>query len=651
MDEPGCMTLQEASDILDKEAPDAPLLALGQTVFWDEPLKGGIVRRLRELGDKRPFVAGVHDTDYFAKFGTSKRTRGYAALPHNDTTTKNLWSAAGEFSALFGSETVVAKDYLVQAGGKVAKVEQARPGFLDDVTEAPGWRGVVSLNPDPKITAEKELAPLFPELYDTLDWAVRSSLALVSGEHRSGSERTASRLLTMACDASEHPDVTTLADYYEHLIPGLYNLVAGSQVDLKTTRTSRLLQFNRATADRARFDIVSLFLSNDTRSVAENAYNECLRGTEMYTLDRFGTGALPFDLVIPGVGRGTLRIGNRGGVVQTPNPVGFSFKQRPQTSAELAALIEDKFGPDCVLVGKAVSLILMLAREFVFVFHEGASMYVDRSACMTHRLAESGSPLRLNPILRVKYEPWDAMADCCAWLKLPNDLIRPFGTEELSAPSFAVRWREVGNRQRELLATLAKSRRPLDLLKFFQSALGGNWTCLANEYEGMHSELVDLAEEILEIKRQKQTVLDQMRAQRQKKHAIQAAKGEHWRAKFFEKSPDDDDIAVRAVFDDEYRKADLELDALRQQFRLLSDAQSARVSTKAVRRIHERRAAIALEAEMMRLRLIREATLATVGLEKAGHRPSAWWFPLVCPDGAWSDAMFDAATYRLERLS
>src|SRR5687767_2651655 len=111
------LTLEEALAELQKVAPEAPFLALGQTIFWDEPMKGGILLASQRLGYKRRLVAGVHDTDYFAKLPSGPRQPGrFKALPHNDTTTKGLWSAAAEFSTLFGSETVVSREILQSAG-------------------------------------------------------------------------------------------------------------------------------------------------------------------------------------------------------------------------------------------------------------------------------------------------------------------------------------------------------------------------------------------------------------------------------------------------------------------------------------------------------------------------------------------------------
>src|SRR5436190_4069590 len=149
------LSVKEALGRLEKIAPDAPFLALGQTVFWDEPMKAGIALASKRLGYKREFVAGVHDTDYFAKLPSGKRQPGkFKAFPHNDTTTKGLWSAAGEFSSLFGSETVVTREKLQSGGLRVERVRRARPDILDEATEAWGWRGVVSLDDAPPVTAE-----------------------------------------------------------------------------------------------------------------------------------------------------------------------------------------------------------------------------------------------------------------------------------------------------------------------------------------------------------------------------------------------------------------------------------------------------------------------------------------------------------------
>jgi hypothetical protein len=594
------------------------------------------------------FVAGVHDTDYFAKGARPDGPAGFEAVAHNDTTTKGLWSAAGEFSALFGSETVVSRERLLEAGAKVGWIQAARPGFLDEVTEAWGWRGVVSHEKRPKTTAECPLAPLFPVLFRTFSWALDESLALISGPYRREAEQVASRIQTMVCGLAQ--ESSTLGDFYRSLLPAMFDLAAGENLGLTATSTTQLLRFNTKTAGLPRFDLLKGFLDPRTWTSARAAYDQAVHDGEAYTLDRFGAGALPFDLYVPGLGRGTLRLGSKGGLVMTTTPVGFSYKTRPETPAELAAVIEAKFGPDCVLVGKAVALIGMLAAEFVFVFHEGASGYTRASRAFHRSLAQAGACPPLHPVLRVTYEPWQALADCCVWFKLPEPLRRPFGADEISGPSFAARLEETQRRQREILSELAAIRRPLELVRWLDANLGGQWRCLAAQYEALHDDVGRIRDSLARIKAAKARVVEDIRRATRERVEAERAKGRQWRERIFEREPTVEDLAERD------RLTGLVLQAVRQVASLKSDwhrlqaEQDALVNEPGVLKSRQRREDIALEAELARVRLIREAVIATDGLDKAGHRPSAWWFPLVCPSGTWFRATMRRATYRLESL-
>jgi len=649
MDSP-CPSQEQVLSELERAAPGAPFLALGQTVFWDEPMKAGVALRSRELGYGRPFVAGVHDTDYFAKLSRKGKTSGYEALPHNDTTTRDLWSAAGEFSALFGSETVVTRELLQAHGGRTTEIQAERPGYLDELTEAWGWRGVVSNSPESRITAEKPIGPLMPALFETFRWAVDESLALVAGPHRTDSEHAAERLTSMVCDASCEEAGDTLSDYFQRLLPLMYRAASGQPVDVETTRTTELLKFNRATCSLPRFELFRRFVEPKTRALAVKAYDDAIRGTEVYTLDRFGVGAVPFDLFVPGHGRGTLRLGNRGGVVMSPEPVGFSYKRPPSSLEELAAILEDRFGPDCVLVGKAVTLIGMLGREFVFVFHEGASSYVKRSRDFHRRLAEAGAPLALNPVLRVDLEPWDALDECCAWFKLPEPLRRPFGVDETSGRSLAARWREIVEEQRALLGRLKTLRRPLELVRFLDETVGGRWNCLARCYENLHEDMLNLHKQVESVRAEKALVLTQIKQTKHELNEAQAAKGRHWRDRIFEKDATPADLAERESLARRVTELADRVAELQEQWRALQAKQDTIVSSEDATRGKETRRNMAFEAELARVKLIREGVMASDGMEKAGHRPSAWWFPLVCPDGSWFRATARRARYRLEPL-
>ncbi|HCM73234.1 MAG TPA: hypothetical protein DIS87_03740, partial [Armatimonadetes bacterium] len=313
--------------------------------------------------------------------------RGYTALPHNDTTTQNLWSAAAEFSTLFGGETVVTRDRLTQHGVSLGRLGHGRPGLMDELTEAWGWRGLAAAPDDDRIAAETPLHAVLGPLFDTLEWAVQSTLDCLTGPAQEAARRQADHLLSLVCEGTDEGAGDTLADYYERIVPGLYSFAAGEKVPLQTTRTTELLAFNPRTCDRERFAILDLFLNPETRAAARHAYDRAVQGTEMYTLDRFGAGAVPFDVVIPGRGRGTLRVGTRGLLIMTPDILAVSYKRAPTNRQELAALLEERFGPGVTLVGKAVTLISLLAREFVFVFHEGASGYVSRSRTFHRYLA------------------------------------------------------------------------------------------------------------------------------------------------------------------------------------------------------------------------------------------------------------------------
>lgn len=644
--ETALQTLEQTLADLDRIAPDAPLLALGQTVFWDEPMKAGVAS-----ASKRRFIGGVHDTDYFAKLpgGTGHHHPGFMQVPHNDTRTKGLWSAAAEFSALFGSETVITKEVLLKHGLRLEKVLPGRPHLLDEATEAFGWRGVVSTADDSPVTADMPIEEVFPALLETLQWAMSRTLECISEPDRLLATERAARLDQLI--ETTRRGSTTLADFYRRLLPSMYSFVAGEDLDIESTRTTELLQFNTATCHLPRFSVVDLFLRPEASQVAHDAYNEALQGSEIYGLDRFLSGAIPFDLVVPGKGRGTIRIAPRAVVIMTPQPLFINLKKPIRSIHDLAEAVEGKFGTGCTLIGKAVTLIGMLAREFVFVFHEGASSYVKYSRRFHQLLASRGHDLACNPILRVRYHIWDAIAHCYSWLKLPEPLQRPFGAEEICAPSFAGRWREVADEQAALLARLQGLRRPIELVEFLETVAGSSWKCLATEYASLHTRLEELESRVDSLKQERHKQYRVLSELRRKRVDAERAKGEHWRSKIFEKSPTEADWQERARLGEAVEHVVHEIAATRQKIRELLARQRYVSRDPEVQAIHDRRRGIEREAELKRLRLIRSAIIATKGLHRASLRPSAWWFPILCPDGGWFKETIRTAESYLEPLA
>jgi hypothetical protein len=645
------LSLPEALDALERAAPDVPLLALGQTIFWDEPMKGGVALASRRLGHNRRFIAGIHDSDYFAKLPSGRRKPGaFKALPHNDTTTRGLWSAAGEFSTLFGSETVITRDALAAAGLRIDRLKEARPEILDEATEAWGWKGIVSLDEYAPITAHVPLRHLFSELKATFDWALESSLDDLTGEGKSIGRKLVEDIQALICDAND--PAISVSEYYRRLLPAFYSLCANVEVPLETSTTTELLKFNTETCHLPRFEIVDLFVNQETRAGAGYCYNQALKGgTGQYELSRFGTGAIPFDLVIPGLGRGTIRLGTRGAVIMTREPQFLSYKKPLTGVADLAKLVQEKFGPDCALVGKAVSLIGMFAREHVFVFHEGASSYVKLSRKF-HELLEAKFKrgLKMNPILRVRYDSWSALSVTCTWLRLPEPFQRAFGTEEICSPSLGNRWVEVANDQENLLRKLGCLRRPIDLIRFLDDSLGGSWRRLAEEYESLHGKLEALTKELAEIRAQRAELYAEERYLRLQRVELERKKGDHFRAKIFEKNPTPEDQAERKRLTAEVEAVIHRQTEIKANVHALRHRQQEFVTSDAVTKVHERRCSIELEAELKRLRIIRGAYTTAKGLVLSSRRPSAWWFPLVSPDGLWFRETVDQACCYLEPL-
>ncbi len=455
-----------------------------------------------------------------------------------------------------------------------------------------------------------------------------------------------------------------LSDLYQTLLPRFYALLLGSPpADFSVTASTSLFKFNRETSALPRFRFIELFLTRETRQTARAAYNKSVAGLGMYPLDEFGPGAIPFDLVIPGIGRGTIRVAPAALIVETaPAEMFIPTPTRIGTLAQLAEVTEREFGPDVALVGKAITLANMIAAEHLVVFHETASAYTSATEVMNKHLAAHGLAQTLYPVVRLEYPTWDALASMPAstMFRLPPHLAATFQAETITAPGFAARWRGVSDTCRRTLRESRELISPRGLLTYLEEHDDRCWCDLRSEYDKQLDTLKKIAvqSEILHdrvAEHQQEIKVWQMERQ-----DLERRKGED-----FERSvqplrsglPDtqaqmDRQTAIRAhAFDEPIevirerisatKTMLLEFKRQRRKLERSPDAVAAR----------SRMTGIIRDAQMARLELVRAAFLTLEGLEHTQLRPSAWWLPLVDPTGAWLEAMASGTKARLEPLA
>jgi hypothetical protein len=702
---------------LHERYPQTPFLTLGQTVLWDEPVKAAFCRMLEVMAPNAVMVAAVHDTDYFAKLprleGETQSREKFVLLPHNDGDTRGLWSAAGEISSLFGSESVPTRHALTENGVEFDRVARDFPGgageLLNQETGAWGWRALVQTDTRPMIAGDVKLRDIGPALISQIEWAINESLQIAwpqdSGICETCAEQAqenAAKIFAWTRDYLNENAESTLSDFYRWLTPRLWALVRGEGSCNLTTGTSlRLFQFNRQTCQLPRFAFVDLFINPATREIAGRCYNEAVRGSGIYTLDQFRPGALPFDVIIPGQGRGTLHLHE--GTLTIDTEPRRSIQSECESIEQLAQILEDNFGPQVALVGKAVSLISMLAHEFIFVFHEKASSYTTRTQKMHELMRKEGIELNLHPMLRLKYATWDALSQARAVFNLPPHLEAAFGQKAIPAGEFAARWGDVCQSQDALRSELKGCRSPRELMNLLAARFGGEWTKRRDEFDTAHAIISALHEKTVNLKNEIDTLRHEADCAIGGAAQIERLKGDDFRTylnplrqRLFDikelqarragtveldavtgkqrKLSKEEREAARLELENENQ----EIETLRQQ---ITEQQSKRqefdeqieesrglarerraLAKQKVReklalerspevvKARQARRELHYEAELERLRRTRDAIIVGEGLRYTNYRPTAWWFPLVSPDGKWFDALVESAQARIEEV-
>lgn len=664
---------------LQERYPNVTLLALGQTVFWDEPMKAVLNCLAHEAGVRLPFLLCVHCTDYFAKLHHPIPTdRKIVALPHNDGTTRDLWSAAGELSCLFGSEVVPTRQRYVSAGVAFDKVAKWHPDgeqqFTDHMTEAWGWRGLVHTEFHSVIVHEVCLNHALEPLLDLLQWGFEESLRMLPPQHREKARsEVADRILGWMSDfAKQYPD-QCLSTLYQWLFPRFFAMLGAPVDNISTNCSANLLKLSPEACSLPRFQLLDIFLNPRIRPVAEEAYNQAVADSEIYTLDRFGEGAIPFDLIVPRRGRGTIRVTDRWLVVETEDPVAIPLERPVHSVADLAQAIQQHFGSPITVVGKAVALISMLAREFLFVMNEGGSPYVWRTRKMNQYLREHGIEWNIHPILRLVYPTWDTMgSEECVTIALPDHLANAFGKREICTREFSSRWREVVAQQKALLDTIRQLTSPREVLEFLTEREGERWHILREEYDGHINTLRDLRRQAEEIHQRIHTLYGQIEQWKQEYQRIEMAKGENYRQtikplkeKLWEMAQQGvaSGTEVERIHDEirQHEEARKSFDReLQQRREWIAEAQAEVARLKPQRqqlergeqnqRARQRAAEIERLAELRKMELVRQAILVSEGLTHTDHRPTFWWIPLVDPSGGWFDRIVQGTEMYLEEI-
>ncbi len=634
---------EDALCALRERFPQTTFLALGQTALWDEPTKATLRRRLDNFWPDAHILAGVHDTDYFAKLHGFHQpgSDAFALVGHDDNKTRALWSAAGEMSQLFGSEDVPTRDRLQSEAGVSLKKALAfaddPEALLSELTMAWGWTGILHSGWERQIASEVKLSEILPTLREQIAWATEGSAV-------------GSTLLGWMDDfAAAHPDAL-LPCLYKYLLPRLYELLLGAPPqNFATTRTTTILRFNTQTCMLPRFWLVQAFLDPATRAQAREAYDLAVEGGEQYTLDQFLPGARPFDLVVPGKGRGTLRVRADGSVwIDTPEPICLPGEHVITSVRQLAERIESALGPDCVLIGKAVALLPMLAAEWVLVFHEGASSYSWRTA----KLMSTLQRLRirhpeLRPILRVRYATWDSLSAVSGVsLTLPPHLSQALGRPVVEADDFAACWQRGREWEQHRLKELSTLRSPNALLAY----LGQHRLLTAHaDYATANQALRAQWEKAEALRNEEHAKLVEVRRLRAESNTLEHAKGDDFRAR--------GSVLDATALTERTERFDTPLATNRRQVkRLTLQARQLHRERKEIERAPEATAArttlrrIETEAEIAKARLAKNALQTLHGLPHTDYRPSAWWFPQVDPSRAWFNRVADTAALRLEEL-
>jgi chromosome segregation ATPase len=297
--------------------------------------------------------------------------------------------------------------------------------------------------------------------------------------------------------------------------------------------------------------------------------------------------------------------------------------------------------------------------------------------------------------LRLKYATWDALQEIDATFHLPPHLARTFSVEQITARDFAARWETVCEEQDALRIAIKNCQSPRDLMAFLATR-DASWNEHLNEYSQAREAIRSLRERTRVLEAEVTALRNEARGLHEQASNVERVKGEDWRQtvqplrqRLFDlkegaaqrvlanagkklskeeraaqaqlETAEEQEIAElreriawcikeRAHFDEEIGAARQRAHELRTQARSKTHERVTLEKSEAARQAREVIARLEYEAEWQRFQLVRDALVTSRGLHHTNYRPTAWWFPLISPDGKWLDRLANTAQARIEEL-
>jgi hypothetical protein len=318
---------------------------------------------------------------------------------------------------------------------------------------------------------------------------------------------------------------------------------------------------------------------------------------------------------------------------------------------------------------------------------------------MNAALRENGVELTLHPLLRLEYSTWDSLHDVEAEFVWPPHLARAFEAASTPAREVAARWKAVCDAQDSWRLQLKNARAPRDLMQLFAQE-NPAWKDKLDEYVRARKVISELSREARVLQSQSEELRAQAKTSREAAAKTERAKGEDFRATvlpllrrigdlreaaFSRLNALDENGAPRKLSKEERKqraeleaREDEEVLALRARVdelktarscfdeEILSHREAAKAAQEQTRVLIAQRVALEksaqadsaratiirleYEAELERLRRVRDALTVAESLRYTNVRPTAWWLPLVSPEGKWFENIVRSARARIEEI-